>query len=345
MKTSLLKNDFLLKKIFRGFTGPFALFSDSHVFPLIAEPLSKRLTKLGFKVENFTFEAGESSKCRFVKEQLEDRLFEKGFGKDALFIAVGGGVVTDLVGFLAATFCRGVPLILVPTTLVGMVDAAIGGKTALNTPYGKNLIGAIYQPKTVVIDREVLSTLPQKEFLNGLAECIKHGALLNVPLFSFLEQNVTAICEREPHTLDTLIFESCQTKWKIVAEDPHESGKRRLLNFGHTIGHALELLSDYKIAHGEAVAYGMALESRLFVELQKMKPAAYERLFCLLSRYALLPKQPTYPFEAWIKAMALDKKSQQGSPRFAGINAIGKPLPFRGAYCSEVPRELLRKFL
>lgn len=341
---SLLKQNASLKRVLKGFKGPFALFSDTQVFPFIAEPLSYRLRKWGYDVENFIIPAGENSKNRLVKEELEDRLFAKGFGRDSIFIAVGGGVITDLVGFLASTYCRGVSLILVPTTLLGMVDGAIGGKTGVNTPFGKNLIGSIYQPNSILIDRETLATLPQKEFQAGIAECIKHAALFHEPLFSFLEQNVMPILKRDPEALDTLIFESCEIKIKIVAEDEKEEGKRKLLNFGHTIGHALELLTHYQISHGQAIAYGMMIESRLFEELGMMKSVALQRLLNLLALYEF-KQEAKYPIKTWMKAMALDKKSIQGTPRFVGIHAIGKPLTFNGAYCTEVPKDILKKIL
>ena len=223
--------------------------------------------QLGLEAILFSFPNGEQHKSRATKEKLEDQLFEKELGRDICVIALGGGVTTDLGGYLAATYCRGVPLVMMPTSLLGMVDASIGGKTGVNTPYGKNLVGSIYQPKKVLIDPATLQSLPLKELRNGIVEMIKHGLILDRDYFTYLNEHADQLLELDLSILEKAIFESCRIKREIVEQDDRESGKRNLLNFGHTVGHALENLTHYSLAHGEAVAIGILVESHLAVQL------------------------------------------------------------------------------
>lgn len=315
----------------------FAIITDDQIAPLYGESLRKSLSDSGLDTHLFTFPHGEEYKTRSTKELLENQMFENGLGRDTCIIAVGGGVVTDLAGFIAATYCRGVPLVMIPTSLLGMVDASIGGKTGVNVPYGKNMVGCIYQPQKVVIDTSILKSLPQKELANGFAETIKHGLVADNKLFEYLEKHSEQLLAQEPATIETVIYESCRIKKEIVEHDEKEKGRRHLLNFGHTIGHALERLSHYSLSHGEAVAIGLVVESYLSMKLGGLNQRSFDRIKNILRQYGL-PLQPPTPFPAQdvLSAMALDKKAINGQPRFVMIDAIGSPHSFNSQYCTVI---------
>src|SRR3989338_6744073 len=205
----------------------------------------------------------ESSKSREMKEKIEDLLLDNKFGRDTLIIAIGGGVIGDLSGFVASTFNRGVPFIQIPTTLLAMADASIGGKTSVNTKHGKNLIGAFHQPAAVFADMDFISSLPDEEFLSGLAEIIKIAVAADKSLFDFLKQNSAKILYKDEQALTHILRRSIELKKEIVEKDPEESGLRQILNFGHTFGHALELLSGFRIKHGFAVSGGILIEAEI----------------------------------------------------------------------------------
>ena len=294
-----------------------AIISDETVAGLYAERACRSLQKSGRKTALFTFPSGEASKTRETKERLEDQLLSHGFGCDACIVAIGGGVVTDIAGFVAATYCRGIPIIMVPTTLLAMVDASIGGKNGVNTSGGKNLIGTIYQPKNVLVDPSVLSTLPVPELKNGIAEMIKHGIIADESFVAFLEQHVPQLLSLEKKPLAYAIAASCHIKRRLIEED-----KRQLLNFGHTVAHALESLSGYSLAHGRAVAIGMAAESRVAVDCGKFSRSAHERLCALVDAYGLPQSHSWDPSSLW-EAMVPDKKSQRGIPYIVFPTDVG----------------------
>jgi 3-dehydroquinate synthase len=295
------------------------------------------------EVHLFSFSNGEQHKTRATKERLENQLFEKGFGRDTCVIALGGGVVTDIAGYLAATYCRGVSLVMMPTSLLGMVDASIGGKTSVNVPYGKNMLGCIYQPKKVVMDLSTLKSLPKKELVNGFVEIIKHGLIADSKLFEDLEKQTAQLLALDSVVLGKTIYESCRIKKEIVELDEKEKGKRHLLNFGHTIGHALEHLTNYSLSHGEAVAIGILVESYLALQLQKLDQNSFDRIHKILVQYGLSLQLPTRFSDSTImSAMSLDKKSLKGQPRFVMMDAIGSALPFGGSYCTHIDESLLK---
>ncbi len=207
--------------------------------------------------------SGEGSKSRKTKQEIEDTLLEKRYGRDTIIIAFGGGIIGDLAGFIASTFKRGIHLIHLPTTLLAIVDSSIGGKTGINTKHGKNLIGTIYQPEAVFADIAFLDALPDNEFLNGLAEIIKIAATLDKSLFDYIEKNYEKILSKDKDVLLHIIKRSIELKKEIVEKDPYELGPRQVFNFGHTIGHAVESDSDFSIKHGFCVSIGMAVESRI----------------------------------------------------------------------------------
>lgn len=319
-----------------------ALMADDTVAALHGAQVLAMLLKNEISAELFTFPAGEKSKNRDTKAGLEDQLFAKKYGRDTLLIGLGGGVTTDLVGYLASSFCRGVPFLLLPTSLLAMVDASLGGKTGLNVPAGKNLVGSLYHPRGVYMELDFLKSLPAKELQNGLVEMIKHGIVLDASYFDSLETQAVA------HVLDMpqLILQSCQIKQAVVQEDEFEQGKRRLLNFGHTIGHALEAASGYTLSHGEAVALGMIGEVELALASGYVHAAVLPRLKQL---YALLGIDPKISFETspqqLYALMQTDKKSLDQIPRFVMLTQIGHAEPFAGAFCRSVEQAVLFQVL
>ncbi len=306
-----------------------AVLADANV-----RALASRIQKsLGTDFALIPVAGGEASKSRSAKEKLEDELLKRKCGRDSLLIAVGGGVTTDLVGYIASTYMRGVPLVLVPTTLLAMVDAAIGGKTGVDTPYGKNQIGTFYFPKSIFIDVDLLETLPEKEWPNGLAEIAKYGLIHDPAIWDLLEKN--SHHWRKPETLETLILSSIRVKMDVVEKDPLEqTGLRRILNFGHTVGHALELLSHYEMDHGQAVAIGCVAESFLSHLLGFLPKDALERILRLYQTLGFHSKWPkNLQKEAFLEAMSIDKKSKGGEIRCVLIDRIGHCVPFDGEYC------------
>jgi 3-dehydroquinate synthase len=273
---------------------------------------------------------GESAKLRRVKEEVEDTLLQHLYGSDTTLIALGGGAISDLVGFVAATYHRGISWISIPTTVVGIVDASIGGKTGVNTPAGKNMIGAFHSPKKVIADVGFLDTLPEKEKICGLAEVYKMGL----------------ISDAWPHSdqMEELLWNAAVAKKKIVEQDPppREKGLRRVLNFGHTIGHALEKVSNHALSHGEAVVLGSLAESYLSFKLGHLSQEAFrdiQSLYRKLSYPFRLPRE--YTREKMFLAMQGDKKNARGHIRMVLLGGIGLPLPFDGEYCTAVsPSEI-----
>jgi len=324
--SKIISSAFFLDTL-RGLGHKFAIITDDKVARMHGESLLGVLGKAGLEAAIFTFPSGEENKTRQTKELIEDAMQQARFGRDSCVIALGGGVVSDLAGFVASTYCRGVSYVVVPTTLLAMVDASIGGKNGVNTPFGKNLVGSFYAPEAIFLDPEFLTTLPDSEIRNGITEMIKHGIVADEKHFRKLE-------EAEP--IENLIVESSAIKLLIVEQDPLESGLRRILNFGHTVGHAIETVSQHQISHGEAVAMGMLIESYLSWKQHYLSDEAFNRIKNLIKRYYPLMKFP-FSFEPILETMRLDKKGAVGKPRFVMIKDIGVVMPFDGSYCQESP--------
>ncbi|HSW86119.1 MAG TPA: 3-dehydroquinate synthase [Rhabdochlamydiaceae bacterium] len=324
----------------------FALVTDSRVEMLFGRKLAEELTKKGLETILFSFPEGEEHKTRRTKEFLEDQMLEKGFGRDGAIIALGGGVVTDLAGFLAATYCRGIPLISIPTTLLGMVDASIGGKNGVNTSKGKNLIGSFYHPKAIFIDTHMLETLSENELRNGTAEIIKYGLISSPPIFEFLDQLHDRWLAVNQDFFQEIIYLSCLKKKDVIEEDPNETGLRRTLNFGHTVGHALELLECYKIGHGDAIAIGMIVESYISMKMGTLQKEDFEKIFAMFKKYRFpLQISSDITIDNMIETMALDKKSLESVPRFVILKSIGQIEDCAGQYCKKIEPEILKDAL
>ena len=302
----------------------FVIVSDTTVSPLYAEPIAAFFKKNQIDTTLITFDPGEKSKTRQTKELIENQMFLKEFGKESLLIAVGGGVVSDLAGFVAATYCRGIPFVTVPTTLMGMVDASIGGKTGVNTSDGKNLLGATYPPRAIFIDPGTLKSLPEKQLLNGFAEIIKHGLVAKPSYFRWIENHIKYI-KNNPQFLKKAIIESVYIKKKVVELDFLDSGKRQILNFGHTIGHAIETTHNYQISHGEAVGIGMLVESFISLKLGFLKEKEFNRVNGLIRKVGFpLRLFSTINVSDFFNAMKRDKKAHFTVPRFILLKKIGK---------------------
>ncbi|MFH0874315.1 MAG: 3-dehydroquinate synthase [archaeon] len=288
--------------------------------------------------------AGESSKSRETKQKIEDQLLEKKYGRDTLIIALGGGVIGDLAGFVASTYYRGIPIIHIPTTLLAMVDSSIGGKTGIDTKYGKNLIGTIHQPEAVFADLNFLDSLPEEEFLNGLAEIIKIAITLDKELFSFIEKNNKQISAKEKEVLLHIIKRSIELKKDIVEKDVEESGLRQIINFGHTFGHALEAYSQYKIKHGYGVSLGISVEAKIAVLTGDLKKEREKRIISLLKSFNLPTKiNSAVDSNKIIKIMEADKKATNQKPRFIILKEIGRIKTNDTAFSFEVSGDIIKK--
>lgn len=290
--------------------------------------------------------AGESSKTREMKQNIEDQLFEKQLGRDIVILAVGGGMVCDLAGFLASTYCRGVPVIYWPTSLLAMVDASIGGKTAVNTPYGKNLIGTFTTPFAVWMDIDFLKSLKKSEFANGMVEVIKHAIIADKNLFEKLERHHRRIHDFKENDIIDMIELSCLIKNDIVSRDMREVGVRSILNFGHTIGHAIELLENYEIKHGEAVAIGMLIEAYISYLEGHAELELVQKLQSILKIYQLKLKTKAFVNpKAFIEAMYLDKKNKNQKIHMVLIQDIGHVYSDEGYYNHPIEESQIEKAL
>jgi 3-dehydroquinate synthase len=291
--------------------------------PIYLEPLTALLGTR--RVETLVLPDGEINKTMQTLQTVLDRLVECRFSRDCVLITLGGGVVGDIGGFAAAVYQRGVNFVQIPTTLLAQVDSAVGGKTGVNHPGGKNLIGAFHQPGCVLIDTDCLKTLPEREFSAGLAEVVKYGLLADEELFVWLEQNAEKLLTRDPATLHHAIRRSCEIKADIVAEDEREQGRRALLNLGHTFGHAIERCAGYgEWHHGEAVAAGICMAANFSARLGIFQPADIQRIKNLFQRLKLPTAPPDVNPKDFLSAMAMDKKVIAGQIRLVLLHGIGQ---------------------
>ncbi len=268
---------------------------------------------------------GESQKTLATAQKIYDRMAGAGLDRKSLLLAVGGGVITDLGGFVASTYMRGIRSVLVPTTLLGMVDAAVGGKTGVNLPQGKNLVGTFSQPKAVVCDPAVLATLPPREFTAGLGEVVKYGMIRDATILELLSRSIEALRARQPELLEDVVHRCVAIKADVVGQDEKESGVRAILNYGHTIGHALEAAGRYRLLHhGEAVSVGMEAEAYIAMELGLIPLEVLAEQNRVLKLCGLPTRVKKLPKTALLASLKLDKKSEGGRPRFVLPEALGR---------------------
>ena len=313
----------LLKPMNQG--QKWVIFSQNEIISLYGNSLCKGLKSAGFQVELVVLPDGEKAKSLNELEGIFSQLIGMGCDRSSTFLALGGGVVGDATGFIAASFMRGVDYIQIPTTLLAMVDSSIGGKTGVNLPDGKNLVGAIWQPKAVVIDIELLKSLQEREITSAMGEVLKYGAILDRNLFEVVAENLNDILNlSNPELLTEVIGRCAKLKADVVVEDEREGGKRRILNFGHTIGHALETHFGFEtLRHGEAVAYGMLAAGKLSNEDGRLDIEDFELLQTTIKKLPL-PKLPEFDAENILKIMQRDKKVKDRKINFVLLEAIGK---------------------
>ncbi len=307
-----------------GTVGDLAVVTNDTLAPRYGEALCRLFTKLGYRVVPIVVPDGERFKNAEMLDTIHDAMLEARLDRTATVVALGGGVVGDVAGFAAATYQRGVRFIQVPTTLLAQVDSSVGGKTGINHPLGKNMIGAFHQPRGVVVDLSTLDTLPAREYAAGLAEVIKYGASLDATFFTWLEDAMPRLLMRDRGALTHAIRRSCELKAEIVGSDERESGRRALLNFGHTFGHAIEGASGYgSWLHGEAVAVGMVMAAALSAKLGLVEQSVCRRLVALLATAGLPVEPPRLSVEEWRRWMSTDKKAERGRLRFVLIDGLG----------------------
>jgi 3-dehydroquinate synthase len=311
-----------------GFGQKIAIITNPTVKKLYGQPVADSLKSAGFLVLSIEIPDGEQYKTLDWANAIYSALLINSFDRKSALVALGGGVIGDLTGFAAATFMRGVPFIQMPTTLLAMVDSSVGGKTGVNHAMGKNMIGAFYQPKKVLMDLDVLKSLPQAEFLAGMAEVIKYGVIWDASFFEYLDRKREKILALDPDALSHIIQRSCEIKAEVVSKDEREGGLRAILNFGHTVGHAIETAENYTMRHGEAVAIGMVYASKLALKTGLCDASVPERVEKLIRSYGLpmnleaLSRKPSVT--ELMDAMQIDKKAEGGKVKFVLPMKIGE---------------------
>lgn len=307
------------------FGRKIAVVSNPTVYPLFGPAASESLKDAGFEVIEILIPDGEEYKNMASVQKIHEEMLKAGLDRKSAMVALGGGVIGDITGFAASIYMRGIDFIQIPTTLLAQVDSSVGGKTGVNHPLGKNMIGTFWQPRLVWIDIQSLSALPRREFLSGLGEVIKYGVIWDERLFEFLEVNRERVLGLDYDSLEYIIGRSCEIKAEIVSKDERESGIRAILNYGHTIGHAIETATGYKnLLHGEAVAIGMCLEAKLARSFGLAEKDMVSRIESLVKTYELPAGPPeNLDLEGIISAMSLDKKSVSGRLHFILPEKIG----------------------
>lgn len=313
-----------------------AIVTNTTVAPLYLDKIAAPLRAAGREVVEIILPDGEEHKHWGSLMAVFDALLANKCDRKTTLIALGGGVIGDLTGYAAASYMRGVPFVQIPTTLLSQVDSSVGGKTGINHPLGKNMIGAFYQPRAVLADTGTLNTLPSRELSAGLAEVIKHGAILDLAFFDWIEANIDRLVARDPAALSHAIARSCEIKADVVRKDEREGGLRAVLNFGHTFGHAIEAGLGYGAwLHGEAVGCGMVMAADLSRRLGYIDDAAFERVRALVAAAGLPVAAPDLGVERWIELMEVDKKNEGGAIKFILLKPLGSPS------IASVPQELL----
>ncbi len=323
--------------------GRYIIITDDNVARLHGGNFLALLKNIGLTADLIDFPAGEASKNIGTVLDISDKLLKLGADRATCLIALGGGVVGDMTGFIASVYMRGVTYVQIPTSLVAQVDSAIGGKTAIDLPSGKNLLGTFYQPAEVFADLNFLNTLPAKEFENGLAEIIKYGIIDDEKMFQLLEENMDAVKQKDPVIMLKIVENCCRIKKAIVEIDEREQGLRRILNYGHTLGHALETVSDYKLSHGEGVALGMIAAARISAKKNYLDAGQAKRIEELIGLANLPVKIPaSLPAEEIIKRLQMDKKKKGDTIHFVLLKKIGMPF-INGGLDKEIIGEVIEE--
>ncbi len=307
------------------FSKKICLVSNPTVFSIYGDIVCRSIRDEGFELAELLIPDGEEYKSLASVEEIYDGMLKARLDRKSVLVALGGGVIGDMAGFAAATYMRGIDFVQVPTTLLAQVDSSVGGKTGVNHPLGKNMIGAFWQPRLVWIDTDTLKTLPRREFLSGLAEVIKYGVIWDEGFFRFLEASVDGVLGHDKDALEQVILRSCEIKAEVVSRDERESGLRAILNYGHTIGHAIETATGYtRYLHGEAVAIGMYAEARLAHHMGLISDEQVEMIKAVIDRYGLPSALPAdIAFEEILSSMQLDKKAVSGDLKFILPMRIG----------------------
>ncbi len=328
----------------------YIIICDSTVKKLYGTALLKNLRTSGYLTDLISFSAGEKFKNESTKSKIERQLFQKKCGRDTMIIALGGGVTGDLAGFIAATYMRGISYIHVPTSLLAMVDSSIGGKVGIDTEFGKNLIGAFWHPQAIIVDTEVLKTLPEQHFRNGLFEIMKIFLTHDVKAFNYFQKNLAKILARNSIILNKIITRAMQLKIQVIEKDERENGERATLNCGHTIGHALEKLTNFSLLHGYAVGFGMLLESKISELSGVLSVQGFQEIADVLSNLGITSTEfrkiskKIKPVDL-IQAMQHDKKNRSGQINFVLLKAIGKVKIDQGKFVHPVLPTMIKKAL
>ena len=324
------------------FSKKVALISNPTVYDLYGKTVSVSLQDSGYELTEVLIPDGEEYKSLAYAEKIYEALLKAKLDRKSALIALGGGVIGDITGYAASTYMRGIDFIQLPTTLLAQVDSSVGGKTGVNHPLGKNMIGTFWQPRFVSIDTATLGTLPRREFLSGLGEVIKYGVIWDKEFFVFLEKNREKILQLEPASLTHIIRRSCEIKSDVVSKDEREAGLRAILNYGHTIGHAVETLTGYKkYLHGEAVAIGMYMEAKLAHQLGLINNEEVLRIKALISSYELPSEIPgEIEISDLIETMQIDKKTVEGKIHVVLPEKVGSVKIHREIAAEEIKRLL-----
>jgi 3-dehydroquinate synthase len=323
-----------------GLKGKCLVMTDENVGAHYAETVLKSLEKAGFQPSTAVLSPGEQTKSGEQVASLYSECIKAGLDRKSFIVALGGGVIGDLSGYVAATYLRGIPFVQVPTSLLAMVDSSVGGKTGINIPEGKNLVGAFHQPSLVLADLATLKNLPPREYAAGLAEVVKYGIIYDAPFFQDLEENVAGLGDVDnAGLLAKMVGRSCEIKAEVVAQDEREGGLRAILNFGHTVGHAVEKVAGYgEYVHGEAVAIGSVFAARASVACAGLSQPECDRIEKIFVDLNLPVRAPGLEWPALRKALSVDKKTVGGMPKFVLASAIGKV-----SFGNEVPEALMEK--
>lgn len=320
------------------------IVSDKTVMRLYARKIAADMRRKNLRVVGVEIPVGERSKTQSMKDQIERQMFQERCGRDTVIVALGGGVVGDLAGYVAATYMRGLPYVQVPTTLLAMVDSSVGGKTGIDTPFGKNLIGAYWQPNAVFADIHCLKTLPRAHIVNGLVEAVKMFLTHDARSFAYAVKNLDAALSGNSRVLASLIQRAVKIKAGVVTRDEKEAGERATLNFGHTIGHAIEHLSNYKVMHGVAVAAGILLEAKVAEMLGLLSEQAFDIILQVLEQLNITPKLfKNLDINNILNATRLDKKKKQGKVHYVLLSDLGKVHQSLKQFAHHVPDGVIRR--